>query len=295
MSIFFIFSEKRLAKYPVMPLEIFQERSNVACILVGFFHGFVGSPVGLFGYRANILQIFIAIEYYAPLYFQAVMGASPLHSGVLILPLIVTESLMGIFAGVLIHRTGHYLELIRIGPVIMTIGIGLYILFSVTTSTSQIIGFQILTGIGSGLLFEPPLLALQAFVPQHNVATASSTFGFVRNLATAMSIVIGGVIFQNSMDIRVHALSAPPLHLPSNITDLLTKGQAAANVIAVNLIPDPVQKLAVKEAYTWSLRNMWIFYLVISVLCIVATGFIQKRVLSKEHVETKTGIRGPSN
>lgn len=257
-----------------MPLEIFQERSNVACIVLGFLHGF----------------FFIAIEYYAPLYFQAVKGASPLHSGVLILPLIVTESLMGIFAGVLIHRTGHYLELIRIGPVIMTVGSSLYILFSVSTSTSQIIGFQIFAGIGSGLLFEPPLLALQAFVPQHNVATASSTFGFIRNLATAMSIVIGGVIFQNSMDIRVDALSGPPLNLPSNITDLLSKGQAAANVIAVNLIQDPAQKMAVKEAYAWSLRNMWIFYVVISALCIVATGFIKKRVLSKEHVETKTGI-----
>ncbi|KAE8453182.1 hypothetical protein EG329_011249 [Mollisiaceae sp. DMI_Dod_QoI] len=274
MSVFFIYSERRLAKYPVMPLEIFQERSNIACVVLGFLHGF----------------IFIAIEYYAPLYFQAVMGASPLRSGVLILPLIVTESLMGIFAGVLIHRTGHYLELIRIGPVIMTVGIGLYILFSATTSTSKAVGFQIFAGLGSGLLFEPPLLALQAFVPQHNVATASSTFGFIRNLATAMSIVIGGVIFQNSMNIRVKALSAPPLSLPSNITDLLSKGQAAANVIAVNLIQDPVQKLAVKEAYAWSLRNMWIFYVVISALCIVATLFIKRRVLSKEHVETKTGI-----
>ena len=92
----------------------------------------------------------------------------------------VTESLIGIFAGVLIHRTGHYLELTRIGPVIMTIGMGLYVLSSTFSTTGEIVGFQVLMGIGSGLLFEPPLLALQAFVPQQNVATASSTFSFVR-------------------------------------------------------------------------------------------------------------------
>ncbi|CZR52195.1 related to MFS transporter [Phialocephala subalpina] len=277
MSIFFVFSEKRLAKYPLMPLEIFRESSNVAVLVLVFFHGMIS----------------LAIEYYPPLYFQAALGASPLHSGVLSLPLVVTESLMSIFSGVFIHRTGHYLELIRIGPVIMTIGVGMYILFSATSSTGEVVGLQILTGIGCGLLFGPPLLALQAFVPQQNVATASSTYGFIRSIGTAMSVVIGGVIFQNTMDSRVDTLSTPPLNLPSNITDLLSKGQAAANVIAVNLIQDQAQKMAVQKAYAGSLRNSWIFYTVASGCCIVATLFIKKKVLSKDHVETKTGIDVP--
>lgn len=41
MSIFFLFSEKRLARYPLMPLNLFRKRSNVACLLVGFFQGMV--------------------------------------------------------------------------------------------------------------------------------------------------------------------------------------------------------------------------------------------------------------
>jgi hypothetical protein len=40
MSILFVFSEKK-AKFPLIPLEIFQESSNVATIALGFFHGFV--------------------------------------------------------------------------------------------------------------------------------------------------------------------------------------------------------------------------------------------------------------
>ena len=91
------------------------------------------------------------------------------------------------------------------------------------------------------------------------------------------------------MEIRVKALKAPPFNLPSNITNLLSNGQAAANVIAVNLIQDPGQKMVVKEAFAWSLRNLWIFYVVVSGLCVVVTAFI-KKVLSEEHVETKTGI-----
>ena len=41
MSIFFVFSEKRLARYPLIPLELFQQRSNIACLVVGFVQEFV--------------------------------------------------------------------------------------------------------------------------------------------------------------------------------------------------------------------------------------------------------------
>jgi len=37
----FIFSEKKLAKYPLMPLTIFESWSNVACMGLCFFHGIV--------------------------------------------------------------------------------------------------------------------------------------------------------------------------------------------------------------------------------------------------------------
>jgi hypothetical protein len=219
------------------------------------------------------------------------MEASPLHSGVLILPITITEALMGITVGVLIHRTGRYLELIYLGVVLMTIGNGLYILFSATSSLATVIGFQIVAGIGAGALFEAPLLGLQAFVSQEATATATSTFGFVRNLATSLSIVIGGVIFQNSMDLQVSSLSYPPIILPSNITDVLLGGAAAANVMIIATIQDPIQKFAVKEAFAWSLRNMWILYTCLSALAVVASLFIKRQVLSKEHVETRTGIR----
>jgi len=36
---------------------------------------------------------------------------------------------------------------------------------------------------------------------------------------------------------------------------------------------------------------MWIFYTCISALAIVASAFIKRQILSKEHVETRTGIR----
>lgn len=207
------------------------------------------------------------------------------------MPITVATALTGMFAGIFIHRTGHFLELIYVGTALMTLGCGLYINFSATTSVARILGFQILTGMGIGLLFEAPLLAIQATVPQDEVATATSTFGFIRTLASALSVVIGGVIFQSSMDIKVDALSAPPTNLPESISVLLSGGAAAANVGLVKSIPDPALRLAIKNAYAWSLRNMWIFYAALSGLTILSNLFIERQHLSKLHVETKTGLK----
>lgn len=43
MSLVFIWSEKKLAKYPLMPPAIFNNRSNIACLAVDFIHAFVST------------------------------------------------------------------------------------------------------------------------------------------------------------------------------------------------------------------------------------------------------------
>jgi hypothetical protein len=42
MSVFFVFSEKQLARYPLMPLGLFHSKHNVGTLIVGFMHDFVG-------------------------------------------------------------------------------------------------------------------------------------------------------------------------------------------------------------------------------------------------------------
>ncbi|TVY20915.1 MFS-type transporter [Lachnellula arida] len=279
MSIFFIYSEKSLALYPLMPLKLFTNWSNAASLLLKFWHG----------------MVYIGAEYYLPLYFQSVKGSSPLGSGLLVIPITVTEAITGVLVGVIIHRTGRYLEIIYAGVLLMTLGNGLYILFSPKSGLVEIIFIQIVAGIGAGLLFQAPLIALQALVSQEDTATATATFTFVSNLATALSVVIGGVLFQNSMDIRVTSLALPPTNLPSNITDLLSAGGAAANVMLASSIQDQAQRSAVREAYAWSLRNVWILYTGISAMAVVTSVFIKKHHLTKDHTETKTGLKNSSS
>ena len=212
-----------------------------------------------------------------------------MHSGLYLLPITITQALAGIFAGVMIHRTGRYCELIWGGMTLLTIGLGLFISLDASSSLGQIIAFEIVTGIGAGLLFQPPLTALQALTEQDDIATATATLSFSRSLATSISVVIGGVVFQNGMDLQIPRLRAAGL--PRDVTQSLSGGAAAANVMLIGTITEPVQKMAAKDAFAWSIRNIWILGTCVSACGVIASIFITRQVLSTEHVETKTGIK----
>ncbi|KAI1206936.1 MFS general substrate transporter [Annulohypoxylon truncatum] len=270
---FFVFSEKRLAKYPLMPLSIFKNWSNNATFILAFMHSMVS----------------IGVEYYLPLYFQSVKQASPFHSGLLIIPMMITEAAVDISAGILIHRTGRYREIIWAGVTLMTLGTGLYITFGTNTSTAKIIGLEIIGGLGPALLFQAPMLAVQNTVKQADTAAATAALGFTRNLATALSIVLGGVVFQNSMSSRQSSLAAAGLS--GSVLSALSGDRAAANVEIVKTIQDASQRLAVQDAFAWSIRNMFIMYTGVAGVAMVASAFIKHQRLSTEHAETKTGIQ----
>jgi MFS family permease len=221
--------------------------------------------------------------------FQAVKSTTPILSGVLILPVACTAAITGIAVGVFIHRTGRYVECIYLGTALMTLANGLFILFDATTSLGTVIGFQIIQGIGAGLLFEPPLIAIQSMVSQDDTATATSTFSFVRSLGTCMSVVIGGVVFQNSMELRRSFLRTAGLS--EDLVQKFSGKDAAANVMLIRTIANPAHQFAVKEAFAWSMRNMWILYMSVGLLGFAASFFITKQHLKQEHTETITGLK----
>jgi len=269
----FIYSEAKVAKYPLIPMTVFRRGTNVAAFLVVFFHGFV----------------FIAGEYYMPLYFQAVLEASPLRSGLLLLPFIVTGAIAGVLCGLIMHKTGHFREIIWVGTLLLTIGFGLFISFDAYTSTGKAVGFVILGGLGSGILFEAPMIAIQSQVEQQDVATATATLSFVRNIGVAISTIIGGTIFQNSMNGQASFLR--DAGLPQNLLSQLDGDSAMANVMLPATFENAAWELAAKQAFASAMRNMWITYTVLAFLSFVAGLFIKAAVLGRDHVETVTGLK----
>ncbi|ESZ93125.1 hypothetical protein SBOR_6497 [Sclerotinia borealis F-4128] len=266
----FVLNEWKFARYPVMPLRLFKHSSNVAALGVCFCHGFV----------------FISASYYLPLYFQAVLGATPLLSGVYLLPFALSLSLTSAATGIFIKKTGKYLPPIYFGLVIMTLGFGLFIDLPRTPTWSKIIIYQIIAGIGVGPNFQSPLIALQTLVQKADIATATATFGFTRNLSTSISVVVGSVVFQNEMQKRSAELVGA---LGSSVASDLSGGSAGASVDIVKALPAAGREVA-RTAYWGSLRVMWIIYVVFAALGLAISFAIGQHVLSKEHETTKVGL-----
>jgi MFS family permease len=273
MSLAFVVAEKKFARYPLIPLALFRDRSNLATLAVVFCHG----------------MVFLGAEYYLPLYFQAAQLASPLRSGALVLPFVVSEALAGIATGVFMHQVGRYREPMWLGMTVLVAGFALFTTLGPLSSFATIVGFQVLAGAAAGLIFSPPIVAVQALMEQHDVAAATATLGFVRNVACAMSTVIGGVVFTNGIAEQKQRLMAVGLN--ATAVEAFSGRDAEANVLRIASIGDPRQRLAVQDAYAQSLRNCWIMYTCLAGVGVIASFFIRKAILSSEHVETKTGLR----
>lgn len=230
----------------------------------------------------------IGPEFYLSLFFQSAKLAPPLHSGLLGLPFVFLEGMGGIISGLIIHHTGRYNTLLWVGACTMTLGFGLLIDLKVFTSLDKIIIYQCIAALGSGLLIQPPLVAIQTNVSQGDTVTTTSTLNFVRGLAQAVSIAIGGVIFQSSMDAKQSCFHN------SGISPQLSKtfsgSNAQAHVGKLRTLKNGAQRHIVQVAYADSLEYAWIMYSGIAALTLVAFYFVGTHGLSTEQVETRTGL-----
>ena len=267
----FVLNEWRLARYPMMPLRLFKHQNNIAAFGTCFCHAYV----------------FTAGTYYLPLYFQAVLGATPFLSGVYILPFGIALSVVSAITGILIKKTGLYLPWIWSGMLLMTVGFGLYIDLEVTANWPKIIIFQIIAGIGVGPNFQSPLVALQSNVNPGDIATATATFGFTRMLSQAISVVIGGVIFQNQMQKHSSTLTTS---LGPTLASQLSGSEAGANIGLIKTL-SPSQRTVARQAFFESIRSMYIMYVCFAALGLGVSLCISKQILDTKHKVLRTGLK----
>lgn len=124
---------------------------------------------------------------------------------------------------------------------------------------------------------------------QRDTATSTSTMGFVRNLSTCLSVIIGGTIFQNGMAGRSHEFLEAGLS--TNLTMALTGDNAAANVNLVREITNKRKQMVVREAFASSLRHIWIICACMVGVAVLCSSMVNSKVLSNVHVEMRTGLR----
>ncbi|KAL1846333.1 hypothetical protein VTK73DRAFT_310 [Phialemonium thermophilum] len=229
--------EHRFAQDPLVPTRIFSRRTNVAAFLVLCLHGIV----------------FIAFDYFLPLYFQVALRLSPILSGVSLFAVVLPLSVATMATGWYIRRTQDYIWPVRVASALMTLGTGLFIDLGPTRDWAKIILFQLLAGLGAGPLFQAPMIAFQSHLPQRDIAAASSASMFLRSLCTSVSIVIGTVLLQRKLEGGQLTAEAGPEAQPGH--------------------------------YAAAMRTMWIFYAAVAGV-MTCTGLLIEKAPEQEKRET---------
>ena len=258
IAAFALFEHRRTAS-PLIPGRIVRSRNNAASLAVCFFHGIV----------------FMANNYYLPLYLQSVKALNPEQSGLWLLPFVVALALLLLVAAYVINTWGSHVVLMYAGLVFMSLGSGLYIDFDRETSYTKIAIYQVISGIGAGLNFVAPLLALQAGSAETDTAVATATYGFVRNVSTTTSVIVGSAVIQNSIQNQVHKLSKS---IGPSVANMFSGKHFASNVVS---IPDfsAADAAAIEDSFAYAMRRLWILLFAFSVCGLIVASAVKRAVL----------------
>ena len=272
MFVMFWLVEWKAVTVPIMPLHIFRTRSNLCVFAVCFCHALV----------------FIACLYFLPLYFQIALGATPLQSGTWTLALAVPFGIVSVLNGFFIKKRGRYIEVIIIGMAVLTLGTGLLINLQSYRSWTRIIIFQVIAALGMSPVFQAPIIALQTRLQPKDIASGMAAFQFTRQLGSAVSIVIGQVLFQSQIQQKGTQLA--DAGIPPQDVSAIRKGSFFASIRIVGELP-AMQRAVVSQATTDSLSKIWIMYTIISFVGLLAAFGIGRFELTKTHTEFKTGLK----
>ncbi|KAJ9133828.1 MFS multidrug transporter [Pleurostoma richardsiae] len=179
----FLAWEWRAGEDAMVPLSMIRKQVVWASSLSGMF----------------MFSSMFCITYFIPVFFQAILGATPVRSGVYMLPTMLSQLIAGVSSGFLVSKFGYYLPWLAFSGVALSISNGLMSTFTASTATGQWIGYQILHGVGRGTGIQMPLLAVQSALPVTQVSVGIALNVFIQNLGSAIFISAANTIFDGAL------------------------------------------------------------------------------------------------
>ncbi|OCT48294.1 putative HC-toxin efflux carrier TOXA [Cladophialophora carrionii] len=239
----FMYLQHLFQEHATVPPRILKYRAVSAGVSYAFFAG--GGMM--------------ALIYFLPIWFQAIKGASAVHSGIMNLPAVLGITVASMAAGILTRKLGYFTQWMYASCVLSSIGAGLISTFTTTTAHPKWIGYQVLWGLGLGLGIQQPSVGAQVSLPRKDVATGASMMFFAQALGGSIFASVANNIFDNtlSQDLR---------KIPGLDAKVVT--HVGATDIRSIVPPDLLEPVLM--AYNDALRNA--FYVVVAVTCATVFG-----------------------
>ncbi|KAK9427696.1 hypothetical protein V1505DRAFT_388584 [Lipomyces doorenjongii] len=197
LAAFLAWENSRWCAYPVMQVHHFNSRTASAAFFISFV----------------VMILSFWTVYFYPVYFQAMTGESPTMSG--------------LSGGMIVTKTGRYKPVHLAAAANLTLSLRLNSILTSQSSKALWAVFQILAGMGLGSLISTTLQAVQAGLPESEVASTTATWSYIRN--------------------RFDQLSS---RFDPSIGDLFVRGQAYEHATAQFVQSfDPATRVVIMDAY----------------------------------------------
>ncbi|KQO01817.1 MFS transporter [Arthrobacter sp. Leaf234] len=254
----FVLVERR-AEDPIIPLELFRNRTFVTSTGIGLTLG---------------LGMFAALAF-MPTFLQMASGTSAAVSGLLLVPMIVGLMGTSIYSGIAISRSGRYRKYPIIG-----VSVTLATLLWMSTLTASTPIWIICTmlfffGAGLGLIMQVIVLVVQNSVAPTMVGVATSTNNYFREVGASLGVAVFGAIFTSRLSERLNGTFSAFGASPE------AAGQATSTLdpAALNALPDQVRNAVVSD-YAESLAPVFLYLVPFLVIALVLALLLREIPLS---------------
>jgi EmrB/QacA subfamily drug resistance transporter len=216
----FVFQERR-AKEPIVPLELFRDRTFSAAVVAVFALG---------------AAMFVTIIY-VPLFVQRVLGDSASGSGAVLTPLLLGIVTTSMVAGQLVSRTGHYRPVLIAGPPLLATGFFLLAGLGVHSSQLDVTRDVVLVGLGIGLMMQTLTVAVQNAVSRRAIGVATASTQFFRTVGATAGVTVMGAIVTSRLGGNAAGASPAKLAAALHPIFVIAIGLAAIVFIAILFVP----------------------------------------------------------
>ncbi|WP_037152368.1 MDR family MFS transporter [Rhodococcoides fascians] len=254
-------------KSPIIPLKIVTERTTGLAIVASIAVG-----VGLFGATTFLGQ-----------YFQTARGYTPTEAGLLSIPLVFGMLVASVGSGQLITKFGKWKPFIVTGSVLLVVGFLLLGTIDHATSLVTVGIFITIVGLGTGMLMQNLVLAVQNTVSVQNVGAASSTVAFFRTFGGAIGVSVLGSLLAT----RVAEKSA------SGLAQLGVDSSASGGgSLDLTSLPAPIVSV-IRTAYGDATGRIFMIAGFVAIVTLIAVIFIPNRPLRQTIDIASTPATGP--
>jgi MFS family permease len=269
LGAFYLYQLSTWCRDPMVPPHLLANRTSTAAFYLTFVHA-------LFSFW---------IIYFLPIYFQGVLASNPIRSGVLLLPTVVTIVSGGLVSGLVLSKFGRYKPLHLAGFLMMAVGVGLFIMLDQDSGLALYLVFQIIAGLGSGLVVTTLLPAVQAPLSEKDTASSTALWSFIRGFGIIWGISVPAAIFNSSTSALSGQID------DTAIRALIANGAYSHAYMEFILTLTSTTRQEVISVFTDSLHLVWI-----ALTAIVGASFfvvfVEKDIALRGDLQTDYGLDG---